>query len=749
VEPSHELHEILQASPAASGAVVPVLVLKVGRYPLHHGAVGIIRSLGRMGVPVYGIVEDRFTPAAVSRYLTGAFIWDTRDLDARRFLEGMATIGERLNRPTIVIPTDDMAAILIAEQAEALQQWFILPQQPAMLPRTLANKRELYLLCKRMGAACPDSVFPSSIEDVREFVEHASFPVVVKAAESWLLQEGERTTSIAWTAEQACAIYRTTEQQKAVHLIFQEYIPPAYGEDWFYHGYRNVRSDCCIGFTGRKLRSYPPFAGPTTLGKAVVNDPLRQQVEALLQAISYSGIMDLDYRFDKRDGQYKLVDFNPRIGAQFRLFEDSTGVDVARALYLDLTKRRIPRSGPITGRTFIAEFHDIAASIGYFRQGGLTVREWRQSLVGAREFAWFSWDDPLPVLMMCFRLLARVLERVLRMTSTPDIASRMPHYQSGWRNRISQSTESGGTETASGTLSKVTRLARVAVTEPSEAWARIQDRFDERRDRRRPRCPYEVERDWDRRLHQMFGIPWPCETTSEFWALWPEVMRPFEARRERIGRGAFGGGGDGEPGFVRAVWHLVRHLRPANVVETGVARGFTTRFILEALERNGSGHLWSIDAPPVLKPELLGQVGAAVLDRLHHRWSYVRGSSAHRLPGLLSQLGNIDLFIHDSRHTERNVRFELNRAWTALRPGGALLVDDIDLNWGFNSFTRVFSGHQFLICHAEPLQPDPPRFDGKGLFGIIRKKVAVKNSETACDYDASTMEVRDQLARRA
>jgi hypothetical protein len=200
-------------------------------------------------------------------------------------------------------------------------------------------------------------------------------------------------------------------------------------------------------------------------------------------------------------------------------------------------------------------------------------------------------------------------------------------------------------------------------------------------------------------------------------------MAPFEAKGMKIGRGAFGGWGDGEPGLVRAVWHLVRHLQPAHVVETGVARGFTTRVILEALERNGAGHLWSIDLPPPLKPELHGQVGAAVLVCLHHRWSYIKGSSARCLPGLLSRLGQIDLFIHDSRHTERNVRFELDRAWAALRPGGALVVDDIDLNWGFSSFRQIFPDHPFLICYAEPLQPDLPRFDGKGLFGIIRKEV--------------------------
>ncbi len=282
-------------------------------------------------------------------------------------------------------------------------------------------------------------------------------------------------------------------------------------------------------------------------------------------------------------------------------------------------------------------------------------------------------------------------------------------------------------------MRKLSRLARAVVTDPGEAWVRIRDRFDERQDRRSARCQYDVERDWDRRLHEIIGTAWPCEIASEFWALWPEVMQPFEATGVQIGRGAFGGWGDGEPGLLRAVWHLVRHLRPVNVVETGVARGFSSRFILEALERNGAGHLSSIDAPPALKPELTAQVGAAVLDRLHHRWSYISGSSEQRLPELLRRLGEIDLFLHDSRHTERNVSFELQQAWAALRPGGVLVVDDIDLNRAFSSFTHSYPGNQSLICYAEPLRPDPPRFDSKGLFGIIRKNAAAKYGETARD----------------
>lgn len=222
--------------------------------------------------------------------------------------------------------------------------------------------------------------------------------------------------------------------------MFQEYISPAYGEDWFYHGYRNTRSGCCVGFTGRKLRSYPPFAGPTTLGKAVLNEPLREQAEALLASLSYCGIMDLDYRLDKRDGQYKLVDFNPRIGAQFRLFEDKAGVDVARALYLDLTGKNVCGCEPIAGRTFIAEFHGFAARPRYLRQGGLTFHEWGPSHKEIRELAWFCTDDPLPFLMMCIRLLLRVVERMLRMRPARDTVDTAPRWVTSRNPRVPRNT---------------------------------------------------------------------------------------------------------------------------------------------------------------------------------------------------------------------------------------------------------------------------------------------------------------------
>jgi cephalosporin hydroxylase len=180
---------------------------------------------------------------------------------------------------------------------------------------------------------------------------------------------------------------------------------------------------------------------------------------------------------------------------------------------------------------------------------------------------------------------------------------------------------------------------------------------------------------------------------------------------------------DGDAGFVRAIWCLIRHLRPAIVVETGVAHGMTSRFILEALETIGAGKLWSIDLPP-LNPITRQEVGVAVRQTgvPVDRWTYIEGTSRRRLPALLSRLGRIDLFIHDSLHSNRNVMFELECAWRYLSAGGVIVVDDIDANPAFDTFTKAHPEHPSFVCTAEPLSPDMRRFNQKGLFGIIRKQ---------------------------
>ena len=238
-----------------------------------------------------------------------------------------------------------------------------------------------------------------------------------------------------------------------------------------------------------------------------------------------------------------------------------------------------------------------------------------------------------------------------------------------------------------------------SASDPVEAWLRLREQYAAHREGETPPDLYKADDDWECRLRQLIGLISPAEVTSEFWALWPKVTQDLQAKGIRVGPASFKGWNDGDTAFVRAIWCLTRHMRPRNVIETGVAHGVTSRFLLEALERNGSGHLWSIDRPP-LEHEWHEQIGIAVDAQLRHRWSYIRGSSRRRLPSLLSQLGEIDLFVHDSLHSERNVRFEMDRAWVALRRGGAIAVDDIDVNRGFQSFIQSFSGHHSIVCRV-------------------------------------------------
>jgi D-aspartate ligase len=394
---------------------LPVLVLKVGHYPLHHGGVGIARSLGRLGIQVYGVYEDRFTPGAMSRYVQGRFVWRNSEVSADEFLTGMTDIARHVRRPTILIPTDDHGAILVEEHWDVLAETFVFPRQPMGLSRAVASKEGLYRLCKELGVPCPEAVFPATREDVEEFLARAIFPVVVKRTSQWWVQQDTavKSTTIVNSPDALLEICRKVEDLSAAGLMFQDYIPREQGEDWFFHGYCDESSDCLVGFTGMKLRSYPAYAGPTTLGRCVENQALRRQAEELFKTIHYRGIMDLDYRLDRRDGQYKLLDFNPRIGAQFRLFVDEAGIDVVRALHLDLAGRAVPRSSQMEGRRFMAEHYDVVAGWAYHRDGGLTLRGWLRSVRRVEEHAWFDAYDVWPFVIMSLRFLFRGIERVV------------------------------------------------------------------------------------------------------------------------------------------------------------------------------------------------------------------------------------------------------------------------------------------------------------------------------------------------
>ncbi len=263
------------------------------------------------------------------------------------------------------------------------------------------------------------------------------------------------------------------------------------------------------------------------------------------------------------------------------------------------------------------------------------------------------------------------------------------------------------------------RAGRAVVADPYAGCDRILERLAERRERRRPPFPYAITRDWHDDLHAALGLPLPCACDDEIDGLWRATVDDLAARGLEPGRGTFAGWDDGGRSLVGAAYCLVRHLRPERVVETGVAHGVTTRFILAALAANGSGRLWSIDLPPLIERHLQTDVGVAVPELLRGRWTLIRGSSRQRLRPLLRSLGTIDLFVHDSMHTTRNVQFELSRTWPALTPGGVVIADDIDFNRAFGTFALGARAARSIVARHD---------DSDRLFGILLKAPAPRGT---------------------
>ena len=382
-------------------ASVPIVIFQLVPFQLHHGGLAIARTAGRLGIRVYWVHGHSLSGATMSRYVYRRIFCDT-DAPNEAIAERILEQGRQIGREPILIPVDDRATAFAADHAGALSELFLFPDQPAELSRMLSNKKELYFLCKRMGVPTPEAKFPQSTVDAARLAQAVAFPVVLKRCASWLPapSQNAQSVTIVNSPKELLEEYEKLETPGEPNVMLQEYIPGDPESVWMFNGYFTNYSECLASFTGKKMRQGPPFTGSTTLGICLENKPVEEMTISLLRKIGYSGIIDMGYRYDRRDGQYKLLDINPRVGSTFRLFLDSNGMDVVRALYLDLTGQPVPRGLPREGRKWIVEQSDLWSSLQYALSGKLTPFEWARSLRGIEEGAWFAWDDPVPFAAM-------------------------------------------------------------------------------------------------------------------------------------------------------------------------------------------------------------------------------------------------------------------------------------------------------------------------------------------------------------
>jgi D-aspartate ligase len=235
--------------------------------------------------------------------------------------------------------------------------------------------------------------------EVHAYLETARFPIMLKPIYSNVPGYLVKPMVVVHTPQELLDEYDTNPLPE--NLMFQEYIPGDEDTVWMFNGYFDRHSDCQVGFTGRKLRQTPPHKGQTSLGICLRNKEVETTTLRFMKSIGYRGVLDIGYRYDARDGQYKVLDVNPRVGATFRLFVGENTMDVVRALYQDMTGQPVSPTSTPEGRKWIVEDLDLFSLLRCPRAGRIGIGEWIRSLHEAEEGAYIALDDLWPIAGAC------------------------------------------------------------------------------------------------------------------------------------------------------------------------------------------------------------------------------------------------------------------------------------------------------------------------------------------------------------
>ena len=395
----------------------PVVMMRV--------SLGTARSLGRLGVPLYAVHGHKGSATTRSRYLRDVFVWDVDNSPTEATAEFLLDVARRVGGRPLLLATDDNSSMVVADHQRALAEAYTFPQQPEGLARELYDKRGMFELCRRHDIPTPDTEFPRSRADVERFAAGTEFPVVLKAIEGGRMsRRNQARTLILESADELLRAYDRLEDPDEPNLMLQQYIPGGSESVWMFNGYFDERSECRFAAIGRKLRQSPPDTGGTSLGIVEHNDTVDEVTRRLMRELGYRGILDCGYRYDERDGLYKLLDVNPRLGATFRLFVGAGGMDVVRAQYLDLTGQPIAADRATDGRKWLMEPYDVRTFGRLVRARRLGPRRWAKSLRDVDEAHYYARDDLSPFVGMALMSAGIVLHRTFRlgrlMSSLPE-----------------------------------------------------------------------------------------------------------------------------------------------------------------------------------------------------------------------------------------------------------------------------------------------------------------------------------------
>jgi D-aspartate ligase len=373
---------------------------------------GVVRSLGRHGIPVWVLWTEGQRLATFSRYAQRSVPWPAEyDVERFTFLADLASNNGLAG--WVLIPTSDESATLIARHHAKLSKLYRLTTPPWRTLRWAHDKRLTYELASRLQVSYPQTYYPRNREELA--ASTCRFPVILKPA---FRNTFKRFTPVkAWRADDRQALldhYDTLCGLVDPDIVMVQELIPGWGDAQF--SYAAVCQNGCpvAALVANRVRQFPSDFGRASTCVQTVDEPAVIEPSCrILEALKFTGLVEIEYKYDARDGQYKLLDINPRVWGWHSL-GSRAGVDFAYLLWLQTCGSPVPESRPRNGVRWVRASTDAQAVFVEILRGRLSLGEYARSLFSPTESAILSKDDPVPGLLE-FPLLAYLLgTRALR-----------------------------------------------------------------------------------------------------------------------------------------------------------------------------------------------------------------------------------------------------------------------------------------------------------------------------------------------
>jgi D-aspartate ligase len=377
-----------------------------------HGSLEIVRSLGRRGIPVWLITADN-PLATLSRYVTRSFRWrGPRDDGALQFL---LDLGQRhhLDKWVVFAGSDDDVRF-VAQNHAALGAAFTLTTLPWEQLRWAADKRLMNARADDLGLARPRTRYPRSRDDLAPL--GIPFPVILKPT----VREGRNrfVDAKAWRIDDERTLFARFDEAKSLvgadSIMIQELVPGD-GRAQFSYAALWDRGKPIASLMARRGRQFPiEFGFTSTFVETIEQPQIEADVVRFLASLDYSGLVEIEFKFDARDGLYKILDVNTRPWTWISLGA-SAGIDFPALQWRLAAGEEIAPQRGRSGAHWLYFSRDLAAAIYAMFAGRLSpgayLRSFRRPLAGAVA----AWDDPVPALLdlplSAMRVIARSLSR--------------------------------------------------------------------------------------------------------------------------------------------------------------------------------------------------------------------------------------------------------------------------------------------------------------------------------------------------